>query len=195
MQRRCSRLIALALALPFAAGGCVNYNLDPRIAAVSDGEMPAVAGPIPVRLRVDYDYDGRRHDSPKSQTYKIARRALEETGVFAVREGAAAEVTLAGFIDVDDGYAGRAFVTGLTYGLAGQDEGVRQAVTLTYAPAAGDGHERAYEYEHAIGTGSRAGSVKKLDGDDVSESAAERETIRRVVRRFVADLAAAGALG
>ena len=169
--------------------GCLSMNtyVDPMYGDISYSRLPEPETVQPVELNVKFMVNGKHKSSPEKQLTPLFENALEQSGFFDVVSKDApgkVQVTFHNKADIQNAM-GEGFVTGLTFGAAGQAVTDYYEVTMVYTNG-----DSTYEkqYNHALHTtiGNHAAPIQNVDPMPLDDAVGA--VIEDVVISFIADL-------
>lgn len=188
--KRLSLIVTILLSL--ALSGCASFYVDTGTPDVPPSAMKKVVQPVPVQLLFEFQTKGvantRATDFLRSQVFDQVRAS----GLFSqVEDKPVAGGTLLGIkldnVPLSDDAFSKGFVTGLTFGLAGNQVSDGYVCTITYVGSDG---QRKIEKKalHAIHTtvGAKDGPANGIKAD--SAEAAVTMMARQIVGTALKDL-------
>ena len=151
------RLLLAAFAVSILAG-CANFYVDTAIRDIPADQMAKASNPGPVQLLFEFQTRGATNArateqlKPQVTTLTTSSGLFSEVGVVPVASSATLIITLNNvpFSDNENAF-GKGFVTGLTFGLAGNTVTDGYICTLDYSPG-GNAPKISKTVRHAIHT-------------------------------------------
>lgn len=177
---------ALLLAGSAMLTGCASFYVDTATKEVASTQFKKVAQPRPVQLSFEFQSAG----APNAQATALLRGQVTDqvmgSGLFSgiVADGKAAmlSVTVNNLPADTGGAAAKGFVTGLTFGLAGNVVTDYYECKVTYLPA-GQGTPVVASAKHAIHTKLGAAG----DPANAVKSASIEDAVRTMTRQIVSN--------
>jgi hypothetical protein len=173
-----------------ALSGCISSRsyVDPQYHKASYEEIHRLAQPIPVKLDVQFQRNGKHLPSVDAELRGHVERALRSTGVFAPTTDpntAAALNVIANNIFGTAGAATKGFTTGVTLGAVGSTVDDNYEFNFSFHDQV-NGEQKA-SYHHAIHTA--IGNAQIPSGETPTSVAdAFGRVVEDVVLNFVRDL-------
>jgi hypothetical protein len=141
------------LALAGLLAGCISPQsyVDPQYRLASYDAIQRVAQPVPVKVDVHFQRNGKPLPAADNELRGHVERTLRATGVFTPAADAAGTISITGNNIADLAEArSKGFATGLTFGAAGSMVDDNYEFTCAYQDGAG--HDRNASFKHAIHT-------------------------------------------
>ncbi|MBT1536568.1 hypothetical protein B7R78_0006205 [Ralstonia solanacearum] len=133
-------LLASVLTGAALLSGCASVYVDTATREVPAADMKKVAEPKPVQLVFEFQSKGAPNPRATDLLKGVVTKEVKDTGLFSsVTTGATPGVAMLNVtlnnIPLTDNAAGKGFVTGLTFGLAGSAVTDGYICTVSYLPA------------------------------------------------------------
>lgn len=189
---RAMRIISLLVFAAFS-GGCASFYVDTMLKDVTIAQMKKVEHPQPVQLLFEFQTKGASNGRATQLLKEDVVTHTKNSGLFAdvsdtpVAGGAILSITVDN-VPLTQDAAARGFVTGLTFGLAGNTVTDGYICTVTYLKGAG-AEKVSKSVKHAIHTslGAQSAPANAVASDSIE--AAVRTMLRQVVSNALNDLA------
>ena len=165
--------------------GCASFYVDTATKEVANTQFKKVAEPRPVQLSFEFQSNG----APNAQATALLRGQVSDqvlaSGLFSsvVADGKSAMLNVAvNNLPADTAAAAKGFVTGLTFGLAGNVVTDYYECKITYLPA-GQSTPVVTTARHAIHTKLGAAG----DPANAVKSASVEDAVRTMTRQIVSN--------
>lgn len=176
------------------SGGCASFYVDTMLKEITPAQMTKVANPQPVQLLFEFQTKGASNGRATQLLKEEVATHVKNSGLFtevgdAPAAGGAILSIIVDNIPITQDAAARGFVTGLTFGLAGNTVSDGYVCTVTYVK--GIGAEKVTKsVKHAIHTviGAQGAPPNAIASDSVDS--AVRTMMRQAVTNALNDLAA-----
>ncbi|WP_234484382.1 hypothetical protein [Noviherbaspirillum pedocola] len=185
--KKLSYLFAVSLFMLLIAG-CGTLYVDGGLPEVPSDKFKVAARPHPVQLLYEFQTKGAVNSVAAEQTRAIALEAVKRTGLFSeistapVTDGAVLSIIINN-VPLTDDAAAKGFVTGLTFGVVGNQVTDGYLCTVEYLPSA-KAPKITKTVRHAIHTtvGAKGAPEKSIP------AASARDAVEMMVRQAVSNL-------
>lgn len=190
-----SRLRAVGLmSLMLLLSGCVNVYVDTMTQDLKPEQIRKVESPKPVQLLFEFQTKGATNSRATEHVKGDVLTHVKDSGLFSevsaepVRGGGILSLIIEN-VPLTQDAASRGFVTGLTFGLAGNVVTDGYVCTVVYANDANPGKITAVA-KHAIHTaiGAQSAPVNAVESPSIDE--AVKKMVRQIVTNALNNLAA-----
>jgi hypothetical protein len=183
----------MAIFLTLMTTGCTSFYVDTALKDVPPENMKKLDAPKPVQLLFEFQTKDASNPVATQKLRPRVEEIVKKTGVFSelspgpVSSGAVLSIVVNNVV-LTDNAAGKGFVTGLTFGIAGSAVTDGYICTIVYIPD-GNAPKISKTVRHAIHTtlgnaNPPAGAVKSASAED-----AVNTMMRQIIMNAVNDIA------